>query len=229
MKPYPIFLTGLSERHCIVIGGGREGEYKVKGLLECEAQVTVISPSLTEQLQAWREAGRLTWLERDYRPGDLRGAFLVIAERSDPETNAAIWTEAEAEGALINVMDDVPHCNSVAGSVVRQGPLAMATSTSGCAPALSVRLRQRFQAELGPEYGTLLEWMRDLRAPMAARYPDFQERRDHWYALVDSEVLNLLRAGHLDLARQCVAEIIDLAPNLEPKPIAEGAVDDVYM
>lgn len=218
MKPYPIFLIGLSHRHCVVIGGGREGEYKVKGLLDCEARVTVISGQLTGQLQAWAGEGRLTWIQRDYRLGDLRGAFLVIAERSDPETNAAIQAEAEAEGALVNVTDDVPHCNFVAGSVVRQGPLTMAISTSGCAPALSVRLRQRFQDEFGPEYGIFLEWLRELRQLMAARYPDFQERRRRWYALIDSEILDLLRAGRPDLARRRMAEIVDLTPI----SIAEG-------
>jgi precorrin-2 dehydrogenase/sirohydrochlorin ferrochelatase len=218
MKPYPIFLIDLSRRHCVVIGGGREGEYKVKGLLDCEARVTVISGQLTDQLQAWADEGRLTWIQRDYRPGDLRGAFLVIAERSDPETNAAIRAEAEAERALVNVMDDVPHCNFVAGSVVRQGPLTMAISTSGCAPALSVRLRQRFQDEFGSEYGVFLEWLRELRQPMAARYPDFQERRRRWYALIDSDILDLLRAGRPDLARRRMAEIVDLTP----ASIAEG-------
>ncbi len=115
-------------------------------------------------------------------------------------------------------MDDVSYCNFIAGSVVRQGPLTMAISTSGCAPALSVRLRQRFQDEFGPEYGVFLEWLRELREPMAARYPDFQERRRRWYALIDSDILDLFRAGRPDLARQRMAEIVDLTPI----SIAEG-------
>jgi len=215
MKPYPIFLIGLANRHCIVIGGGPEGEYKVQGLLECEAKVTVISRQLTLQLQTWAEEKRFAWLERDYQPGDLQGAFLVIAARSDPETNARLWAEAEAEGALVNVMDDVPHCNFVAGAVVRQGPLTISISTSGCAPALSVRLRQRLQAEFGPEYGTFLEWLRDLRGPMAAHYPNFAERRARWYQLVDANILDLLRAGRPDLARRRLAELVGLTPSGE--------------
>jgi siroheme synthase-like protein len=213
MKPYPIFLIGLADRHCIVIGGGHEAEYKVKGLLEVEATVTVISPTLTPALQAGADEGRFTWLQRPYQPGDLRGAFLVIAERHDPLTNTAIWEEAEAEGALVNVMDDVAHCNFVAGSVVRQGPLTISISTSGAAPALSVRLRQQMQADFGPEYATFLEWMQALRQPMAATYDSFRERRERWYELVDSDVLELIRDGRLAEARQQVKEItgIELA------------------
>ena len=212
MKPYPIFLIGLENRHCIVIGGGHEAEYKVKGLLDCEAIVTVIHPTLTPQLATWAEDGRFTWLQRLYQRGDLRGAFLVIAERAEPETNAHIWVEAEAEGVLVNVMDDVDHCNFVAGSVVRQGQLTVSISTSGAAPALSVRLRQRMEEEFGPEYALFLEWMKTLRGPMSQQYTNFKERRGRWYALVDSDVLALLRAGRLEAARDCVQQISGISP-----------------
>ena len=210
MKPYPIFLVDLASRPCIVIGGGNEGEFKVKGLLDCDAAVTLISLHLTPQLQTWAEEGWLTWIKRHYLPGDLEGAFLVIAERSDPETNAQIWQEAQTEGALINVMDDVPHCNFVAGSVIRRGPLVVSISTSGAAPALSVRLRERLTGEFGPEYQTFLIWMQALRQPMAAHYPDFAERRRRWYAMVDSDALDLLREHNLAQARQRISELSGL-------------------
>ena len=195
MKPYPIYLIGLEDRHCIVVGGGHEAEGKVRGLLDCGATVTVVSPTLNSQLQTWAAEGRFTWLERAYRHGDLHGAFLVIAERSAPAQNAAIWQEAEEEKALVNVMDDVEHCNFVAGSVVRQGKLVLSISTSGAAPTLAVRLRQRMEQEFGPEYAQFLSWMQALREPMAQTYPGFSQRRELWYKIVDSDILLLLREG----------------------------------
>ena len=195
MKPYPIFLTGLHNRHCIVIGGTHEAEGKVRGLLAVDATITVISPKLNETLSAWADEGCFTWLKRPFQSGDLHGAFLVIAERSDPETNTLIWDEAEAEGILVNVMDDVDHCNFVAGSVIRQGHLTLSISTSGTAPTLAVRLRQRFEQEFGEEYAIFLEWMHHLRPHMAATYPSFQERKKRYYALVDSDVLVMIKNG----------------------------------
>ena len=216
MKPYPIFLIGLENRHCIVIGGGHEAENKVRGLLDCNATVTVIHRSLTPELEAWADEGRFTWLQRPYQPGDLHGAFLIIAERADPDTNARIWAEAEAEGALVNVMDDVAHCNFVAGSVVRQGHLTVSISTSGAAPTLAVRLRQKMEREFGPEYATFLEWMQQLRTPMSKQYPAFGERRERWYELVDSDILALIRDGRFDLARQRLTEISGIEPLTTP-------------
>ena len=208
MNVYPIFLNNLEGRRCVVIGGGHEAERKVEGLLDCDASVTVISSDLSDRLRQWAEAGRVTWIPRTYQSGDLQDAFLVIVSETNPDATEPIWQEAQAQKALINAMDDVPHCTFVAGSVVRRGPLAVAISTSGCAPALSVRLRQHLEETLGPEYALFLELMGSLRAPMAARFPDFETRRRHWYALVDSDILALLKAGDLDAAHRRIEEIV---------------------
>lgn len=217
MKPYPIFLVGLDQRQCIVIGGGHEAEYKVKSLLDCDARVTLISPTISATVQAWVEEGRVSWLARSYAPGDLQGAFLVVAERGDAAANEQIFQEATAVGALVNVMDDIPHCNYVAGSIVRQGALTIAISTSGCAPALAVRLRQRFEQEFGPEYALFLEWLRQVRAPLAEQVPHFAERRTRWYELVDSDVLPLLQAGQLAEAESRLADIMGITVPLPAK------------
>jgi precorrin-2 dehydrogenase/sirohydrochlorin ferrochelatase len=208
MKGYPIFLTGLDTKRCIVIGGGFEAERKVAGLLECAASVTVISPDLTPVLRLWVEAGTIAWLARSYQPGDLQGAHLVMVADSSRAMRATICREAEAERALLNVVDDTAQSDFIAGAVMRQGALTIAISTNGCAPALAVRLRQQFERTFGPEYATFLDWLQALREPLARQYPDFSERRDRWYALVDSEILTLLKQGHVDLARQRLVEII---------------------
>ena len=52
MDVYPVFLIGLAERCCLVIGDGAEAERKVRGLLDSAAAVTVISAELTETLQS---------------------------------------------------------------------------------------------------------------------------------------------------------------------------------
>jgi siroheme synthase-like protein len=106
------------------------------------------------------------------------------------------------------VADDTSHSNFTAGAVVRQGALTIAISTSGCAPALAVRLRQQFEHTFGPEYATFLNWLQALREPLSARYPDFLERRARWYALVDSKILSWLQQGQIHRARQCLADII---------------------
>jgi siroheme synthase-like protein len=208
MRVYPIFLIGLAKQHCIVVGGGPVAERKVTGLLDAEATVTVISPAVTNQLRLWADAGVITWIPRQYEPGDLQGAFLVMVASDGPQLKARIREEARAEKALLNVADDPDQSTFITGSVVRRGALTVAISTSGCAPALAVRLRQRMERMFGPEYAAFLDLMQQVRGPLAAHYADFQERRARWYALVDADIIDRLREGQLEVARQRIAEIV---------------------
>jgi siroheme synthase-like protein len=191
---YPVLLD-LHGRPCVVIGGGAIATGKVEGLLEAGARVTVIAPALSSRLSALAAAGQVLHLARAYCPGDLEGAFLTVAATDDRSANAAVWDEANARNLLINAVDDVPHCNFIAPSTLRQGDLIGAISTSGQAPALAVRLKERLAPELGPEYARFLELAGEVRAGLAAQVPDFERRKALWYALVDSDVLERLRQG----------------------------------
>ena len=55
---------------------------------------------------------------RAYRPGELRGAFLVLAATDDEEVNRAIAAEARARGALANNASDCRDCDFFFPAVV---------------------------------------------------------------------------------------------------------------
>ena len=210
MDVYPIFLTDLQSRRCIVIGGDVEAERKVQGLLAANAAVTVISETLTDNLSLWANEHRITWLPRACQPGDLQGAWLAIAATRDTAMAARLKDEAERCGVLLNVTDDVSHSNFVAGSVMRRGSLTIAVSTSGCSPALAARIRHQMERTFGPEYADMLDLLGELRQPMAARHPSLETRKALWSKLLDSDVLELLRKGQGDQARRLAARLAGL-------------------
>lgn len=217
MQYYPIYVN-LDGQRCIVGGGGKHAGAKAQGLLDAGALVTVIARDLSEELTRLYEAGRISWVARDYRTGDLAGAFLVISTLFDPVVNRQIWQEATERCILVNATDDIPHCNFIAPAVVRQGDLTFAISTSGKSPALAVRLRQQLEQTFGPEYGRFLELAGSIREALAQRYPDFETRRARWYELVDSDVIDLLRQGDERQVRRRVAEILDIVPEAIDEP-----------
>ncbi len=204
---YPIYVQ-LREQSCVVIGGGKIAEGKVDGLLAAQARVTVISPELTARLHDLVETKQIAHLARVYEPGDLSGAFLVICATDQAEINHQVWQEATANRQLVNVVDDTPRCNFIAPSILRKGDLTIAISTSGKAPALAVRLKERFQQELGPEYERFLELAGELREPLARHIPDFETRKALWYELVDSEILDVLARGDEAGAREIISRVV---------------------
>ncbi|MEX0646284.1 MAG: bifunctional precorrin-2 dehydrogenase/sirohydrochlorin ferrochelatase [Balneolaceae bacterium] len=208
MNVYPIYLNRLHEKKTIIIGGNHEAERKVNELLERDAQLTVISPELNDNLLKWADKERFEWIPRLYQEGDLQGAFMVIVAEFEGDLNQRVYNEAEKLGILVNVMDDIPHANFSFGSVVKRGPLTISISTSGAAPTLAVRLRQRFEKEFGEEYDPFLTLMQNLRDPMSRHYPDFEQRKNLWYRLIDSEALDLFRKGKKDDAYELIGEIL---------------------
>jgi siroheme synthase-like protein len=185
---YPVFLD-LSGKKCLVIGEGPEIAAKVNALIDAGADVTHLK-------------------EREFKASDLDGCFLVITHQED---NSEVFRLSEGRNILCNAMDDPENCRFIFGSVHRRGDLTIAVSTNGHAPALAVRLKERLQREIGPEYGELLELLKEARPELATRIPDFSVRRDLWYRIVDSDVLNLLRAGQRDEAVEAIRRMIEEA------------------
>ena len=58
-KFYPAFVD-IEDQPCLVVGGGGIAEEKAAALLECGAEVTVVSPDLTETLQDRAARGEIS-------------------------------------------------------------------------------------------------------------------------------------------------------------------------
>lgn len=205
---YPIYLD-LRQRRCVVVGGGSVAQHKIRELFSAGALVTVVTPDSAPGLDDLVEQGSVEILWRGYRPGDLKGAFLAIAATSDREVNHQVWLEAESHRIPVNAVDDLPNCSFIAPAVHRQGDLTVTVSTSGHAPALAARLRDRIASWIGPEYEGLVALLGSLRAEIAAREPDFQARTRLWYRMVDSDVLDLVRRGDQEAADELVQTVLD--------------------
>jgi siroheme synthase-like protein len=211
---YPAFLD-LRQRRCVVVGGGAMAADKARELGAAGARVVVVAARPDPAIAAMASRGEVLLRRRPYRAGDLAGAFLAIAAGDDPAEREAVWREASRRGLPLNSVDDLPRCSFIAGAVVRRGALAVAISTAGRAPALAVRLRQWLESRLGAEHARFLALAGSVRATLAARQPDPARRRELWYALVDSDVLDLLRQGDEAGARRRFAEILGVEPAAE--------------
>jgi precorrin-2 dehydrogenase/sirohydrochlorin ferrochelatase len=207
IKYYPINLK-IAHKPCIVIGGGKVAQRKVEGLVEGQASVTLISPSTTRVLDALAAQGLVKIIKREYQQGDLEGAFLVISATNDGEINKAVFAEASERGILVNVVDQPELCNFIVPSVVRRGDLVISISTSGKCPALARRLRKEIEKQYGPEYQEYLLVLSQAREKIKASYETEQERGKALERIMDSAILELIRAGKKDLAEESIERCI---------------------
>src|SRR5713101_2867557 len=167
MGLFPIFLK-LKGRLVVVVVGVIVAEGKLFGLLSAGARVRVISPAITSAIAERVRKREIDWLPKTFAPGDLAGAYLVIAATSAPGVNEAVFREAETRGILCNAVDDIEHCHFYYGSIVQRGDLQIAISTNGKSPALAQRLRKELEAQFGPQYEMWLEWLGAARELLRA-------------------------------------------------------------
>jgi precorrin-2 dehydrogenase / sirohydrochlorin ferrochelatase len=210
----PVALN-IHGRRTLVIGGGVVGTQKARDFLSAGAEVTIVSPVVSDWIREQADAGHVTLIERPYQTGDTEGYFLVVVATDDREANAAAYVEANAADRLVNVCDDPPHCNYIFASVISRGPLTLSIFTHGTSPALSRRVRRELEGWLGPEYAALAELMAELR-PRVMALPGLDQpaRQRIFERIVYSEALLLLREGKVDEARA-----------LAERAIAEGSIE----
>jgi precorrin-2 dehydrogenase/sirohydrochlorin ferrochelatase len=192
MKYYPVNLD-MTNKRCVVVGGGDIAERKVERLLECGAQVTVVSQSLTPVLKARKKTGQMDHIDKDYEDQALDGAFMVIGATDRNDVNERISKEAIARGLLVNIVDDPDRCNFILPSLVQQGDLSIAISTGGKSPALAKKLRKELEKQYGPEYQTLLVIMGILRKRILAGDQRAADNKAVFEDLVHSDILQAIR------------------------------------
>lgn len=155
---FPIFLK-LRRRRCLVVGAGKISEGKIAGLIAAGANVHVIAPTVTPQIERWSEKTKIRLERRKFRPSDLKGAFLVVAATNSPEVHHEIYQESTRRKIICNIVDVPGLCDFYYPAVVKRGNLQIAISTSGSSPSLSRRLREEMERAFGPEYG---QWLKRL-------------------------------------------------------------------
>ena len=92
------YLVGLrlAGKKVVVVGGGTVAQRRVPVLLTHGADVLVVTRAATPAVEALAEQQPGIALKlRDYRDGDLAGAWYAIAATDDPAVNAAVMAEAE--------------------------------------------------------------------------------------------------------------------------------------
>jgi siroheme synthase-like protein len=180
---FPTFLK-LGGRNVVVVGGGRVAVAKAAGLQAAGARLTVIAPAILPEL---RQPG-VELRERPFQADDLDGAWFVVAAAT-PVVNLAVAAAADQRRIFVNAVDDVAAASAYAGGVVRRGPVTVAISTGGGAPALAGLLREAIDDLLPAELDTWLTTARDLRpswraagVPMEGRRPLLLEALNRLYA-----------------------------------------------
>ena len=160
---YPVCLR-LAGRAVTVVGAGPVALSRVRGLLEVGAVVTVVAPHVHTEILGLNAEGRIDVVQRAFVPADLDGATLAFSAVDDDDVTAAVADAARARGVWLNAADVPVFCDVTLPAVARRGPVTLAVSSGGQAPALSRRLKETLARSLPAHPERMARVVRLLRA-----------------------------------------------------------------
>ncbi|MCT8160269.1 siroheme synthase CysG [Pseudoruegeria sp. SHC-113] len=178
MQHFPIFLA-VSGRRIVLSGGGAAALAKLRLLLKTEARLSVFAQDAAPEIEGWAAEGRLTLIRRPLEAGDALCAALFYAANEDDAEDARAAKLAQADGALVNIVDNLEESAFITPAIVDRDPVTVAIGTEGAAPVLARAIKRDLEAALPARLGTLARIGKAFRAQVES-LPFGRKRRDFW-------------------------------------------------
>ena len=205
MGYYPIFLE-MKDRRCVVIGGGAVAERRVEGLVAVGANVTVISPAITEGLRDLLTQGAIRHVAREYQTGDRAGYDLFFVATDNLEINAVVSSEARSLRVWVNSADDPDHCDFILPGVIRRGDLTVAVSTGGASPAVTRAIREELDEYFTADYARFVQIAGEVRREL--REKSFSPGASAWNRALQGDFRRLIKEGRPVQAKELLLETL---------------------
>ena len=178
MKHFPIFVA-LEGRRVVLAGGQDAALAKLRLLLKTEARLTVFAEDAAPEIRDWARQGKLVLVERAVAPGDAVCAVLGYAATDDEAEDARVAALFRADGALVNLVDNLSDSQFITPAIVDRDPVTVAIGTEGAAPVLARAIKADLEAKLPRALGTLARIGKAFRARVEA-LPMGKKRRAFW-------------------------------------------------
>ena len=159
MNGYPVILD-LADRLCVVVGAGKVGCRKVRGLLAAGARVRLVSTIAPSDISLQNQVDLLI---KAFEPVDLDNAVLAFAATGAEHVDQEVCLAAKERGILSNSASRPDDGNFHLPATLHRGDLLVMVATCGRSPALARALRDRLAEEFGPEWADIVEILGRMR------------------------------------------------------------------
>jgi precorrin-2 dehydrogenase / sirohydrochlorin ferrochelatase len=202
---YALFLK-IENQPCLIVGGGKIAVRKIGELITEGAKVTVVTPRANKEILEWSQKGAISLENREYRTGDTKGFFLVIAATNNHELNRIISEEAGT--TLFNSVDEPDICNFYSGAVIKRGKLRIAISTSGAFPALARKIKKDLNDSIPASYERLLDKLGEFRSFFIKNNIPEEKRKQVIDRIVQSPAIDEFLQGNEEPLNQALEKCI---------------------
>ncbi|MCK0119626.1 siroheme synthase CysG [Loktanella sp. F6476L] len=221
MDHFPVFMA-VAGRRIVLSGGGDAAMAKLRLIMKTTAHVSVFAETASPEIQGWAVDGKLTLINRAVEPGDAMCAVLFYAANEDDAEDARVAAIAHADGAKVNIVDNLADSQFITPAIVDRDPVVVAIGTEGAAPVVARKVKADIEAQLPASLGVLARIGKTFRSAVEV-LPMGAKRRTFWSdfyfnagpkaveadgqsaviptleSLLDKHIMTTEKAGHVDL------------------------------
>ncbi len=201
MNYLPIFID-ITQRECLVIGGGDIALRKVKLLLKANAKVVCVAKTYCQGIEQLQQQGKVDLQKRAFEVGDISNQVLVISATDDPNVNKQVSELSQSANIPVNVVDSPELCTFVMPSIVDRSPIVIAISSAGKAPVLARIIRAKLESTIPHAYGKLAKLAGEFRDQVKKKFKNIEDRRYFWERAFSGVVAEKVFAGKLTEAKE---------------------------
>lgn len=201
MAYFPLFID-LTNKKCLIVGGGSVAYRKATLLLDFCANVSVVAKEVCPEVEQLQKENKVTIFLREFEETDLDDKTLVIVATGDRELNHSVSLLCKEKNIPVNVVDEIEECSFILPSVVREKDVVAAFSSGGKSPSLTQYLKEQEKEILTPFIGEINECLGGLRQEVKQKFSDEKQRKIAYntvleYALKNGEIPNCKKIEEL--------------------------------
>lgn len=204
---YPIMLN-VKGKKCGVIGGGKVAYRKITTLLECGAEVLVISKEIIQDIRILVNEKKVIHFEDNYDFKYILDSYLVYAATNEKNINEKIYKQCNEKNILVNVVDEPDICNFIVPSKIKRGDLTIAVSTNGKSPMLARKIREDLEQIYDDRYEIFLDIMGQVRKEAFVILKDSRVRSEFYKHIIYSNFINRLSYDNREAIKKEIMDIL---------------------
>ena len=200
MDYLPIFFK-ISQKQCLVVGGGDIALRKINLLLKAGATIECIAPNFCKALVDRSAVDDLTLTKKPFSATDIQNQALLISATNDTKLNAEVSRLAFAANIPVNVVDSPELSSFIMPSIVDRSPLLIAISSGGKAPVLARIIRAKLETIVPSAYGRLAEIAGEYRQQVKDKFSHIKDRRAFWESVLSGNIAEKVFTGRITEAK----------------------------
>ncbi|MGA4515784.1 precorrin-2 dehydrogenase/sirohydrochlorin ferrochelatase family protein [Solibacillus silvestris] len=204
MNYFPL-MVNIEFKKVVIVGGGHVARQKVEALLPTNAEITVVSPTVTDKLKTYLDEGKAVWKQKLFEPADLDGAALIFAATNDEAVNDAV-EEATQHWQLLNRADALGRMDFMNPAVVRRGDFVVTVSTTGASPALTRKVKADLEEQYDESYAEYVAFLKEARLLILKNY-EGDAKKAALAQLLEPEILDWIQQKNEEKCAQFLRQI----------------------